>query len=46
MEQSISSAFPFESKYINVFSSKMHYLQEDNPHEIGAVLESWAQKLA
>ena len=23
----------------------MHYLQEDSPHEIGAAIKSWAQKL-
>ena len=28
MEQSISSDFPFESKYIDVFGSKMHYVEE------------------
>lgn len=34
MAQNISSDFPFESKYINVFSSKMHYVEEfgDDPN--------------
>jgi len=51
MAQDISSKFPYESKYIDVLGSKMHYvdeygkgkhyIQEDHPHEIGQAIKDW-----
>ena len=41
----ISADFPFESKYIEVQGSQLHYIQEDNPHLIGEELAKWYQEL-
>ncbi|MDF1527048.1 MAG: hypothetical protein RRA15_08745 [bacterium] len=37
----ISAKFPFESKYVEVEGSRIHYFQEDNPHLIGKELARW-----
>jgi len=43
--KTISSDFPFESKYIEINGSQIHYLQEDNPHLIGSELAQWYRSL-
>ena len=45
MMTAISADFPFKAHYIEVHGSKMHYLQEDHPHQIGTVLAEWYQSL-
>ncbi len=52
--QEISADFPFESRYVEVHGSKihyveegsgMHYLMEDNPHLIGEEIAAWYKTL-
>jgi hypothetical protein len=44
-EQQISAAFPFESKFVAVQGSRMHYVEEDRPHEIGEAVAEWYRGL-
>ena len=37
--QEISAAFPFESKYIDVHGSKMHYIDEGEGDPVGMIFD-------
>lgn len=44
-DQEISAAFPFESRFVEVQGSAMHFVQEDPPHEIGEAIAEWYRGL-
>jgi len=43
MREEISADFPFEPNFVEVYDSKMHYVQEDHPHRIGREIADWLQ---
>ncbi len=54
MNTSISTEFPFESKFLEIMGNKMHYIdegkwlhfiQEDHPHTIGSEIANWYNKI-
>jgi hypothetical protein len=44
-EHEISAAFPFESKFAEVQGSRMHFVPEDRPHDIGEAVAEWYRGL-